>query len=258
MFCLLRDRCVFVFVSYLLTFSLLLLGAMGRSRPSVSLILMDRGSLVPQGSTTQEALGTNTWSLLSRFGFSAQRAVSTDVKNEERTFREWNCNIFWKFGWCLRVQKVRWYFSAAGGYLSVRVVLHSEFDLWIWIEVLHRISNCSLNLNIRKWTKFTENQWNSQNWLDKSFVENCGKQVEKVRVEKSWKSLSSVCLSIYLTFQMTRDQLIIMFILISPWTHSLRGPGYAAHSQLIWTECHWYTHTYIYIHNVYLSIYLSI
>lgn len=149
MFCLLRDRCVFVSVSYLLTFSLLLLGAMGRSRPSVSLILMDCGSLVPQGSTTQEALGTNAWSLLSRFGFSAQRAVSTDVKNEERTVREWNCNIFWKFGWCLRVQKVWWYFSAAGGYqgcvsglcsiqnlicgFELRYCTGFRIAVWIWI-----------------------------------------------------------------------------------------------------------------------------
>lgn len=56
MFCLLHDRFVFVFVSYMLTFSLLLLGAMGQSRPSVSLVMMDHGSLVPQGSTTLEAL----------------------------------------------------------------------------------------------------------------------------------------------------------------------------------------------------------
>jgi len=41
------------------TFSLL--SAMGRSRPSVSLVLMDHGSVVPQGSTTLEALRINTW-----------------------------------------------------------------------------------------------------------------------------------------------------------------------------------------------------
>lgn len=58
MFCLLYDRFVFVYVSYMLTFSLL--SAMGRSRPSVSLVLMDHGSVVPQGSTTLEAVGFNT------------------------------------------------------------------------------------------------------------------------------------------------------------------------------------------------------
>jgi len=64
MFCLLHDRFVFVYFSYMLhevsykTFSLL--SAMGRSRPSVSLVLMDHGSVVPQGSTTLEALRINT------------------------------------------------------------------------------------------------------------------------------------------------------------------------------------------------------
>ncbi len=89
MFCLLRDRCVFVFVSYMLTFSLLLLGAMGRSRPSVSLTLMDLGSLVPQGSTTQEALGTNTWSLLSRFGVSAQRLLAPMLTMRNECSENW-------------------------------------------------------------------------------------------------------------------------------------------------------------------------
>lgn len=109
MFCLLHDRFVFVFVSYMLTFSLLLLGAMGQSRPSVSLVMMDHGSLVPQGSTTLEALWINTWSLLFRFGFLVQRAVSTDVNNEGRTISDWNCNIFlWKkkCTWWLSVQKL--------------------------------------------------------------------------------------------------------------------------------------------------------
>lgn len=46
MFCLLHDRFVFVYVSYMLTFSLL--SAMGQSRPSVSLVLMDHDSVVPQ------------------------------------------------------------------------------------------------------------------------------------------------------------------------------------------------------------------
>ncbi len=149
MFCLLRDRCVFVFVSYMLTFSLLLLGAVGRSRPSVSLTQMNCGSLVPQGSTTQEALGTNTWSLLSRFGVSAQRLLAPMLTMRNERSENWMQHFLkiWMVLACAKgamILQCCWWLSGGQG------LLHSEFDLWIWIELLPRISNCSLSLNIRK------------------------------------------------------------------------------------------------------------
>lgn len=113
----------------------------------------------------------------------------------------------------------------------------------IWVSTLAHMKSATYQKNTEsafqhsRRVTATERRWESCGEIAHLEAPVTDVDLQKITVFTLiiWHTYSQYFIKLWVTSQITRSQLLIMFILISPWTHSLRRPGYAAHSQFIRT-----------------------